>query len=72
MIQKLTKLAQKNKLTEEQFGELISLCIEMLDDPDYNTDEESDEESSEEESEDDLEFESITITRTSDGFYKIN
>tara|TARA_R110000824_G_scaffold27348_1_gene92977 strand:- start:570 stop:767 length:198 start_codon:yes stop_codon:yes gene_type:complete len=64
------KLAQKNNLTEEQFGELVSLCIEMLDDPDYNSDDASS--SSSEEGEDDLVIESITISRTADGFYKIN
>ena len=70
MIHKLVKLAQKNNLTEEQFGELVSLCIEMLDDPDYNSDDASS--SSSEEGEDDLVIESITISRTADGFYKIN
>ena len=71
MIRKLVKLAQKNNLTEEQFGELVALCIEMLDDPDYNSDDDESS-SSEEEGEDDLVIESITISRTEDGFYKIN
>lgn len=71
MIHKLVKLAQKNNLTEDQFGTLIALCIEMLDDPDYITDSD-DESSSEEEGEEDLVIESITISRTEDGFYKIN